>query len=182
MKSEQWNKTLYRLKQKVGKFKYPLAILLLGILLLAVPVDQEVSEPEVTNAQESQLQVTDELQQMEEELDMILSQIDGAGKVEVMLRYATSSRTVYQTDSSQEVHTESESKQTKTDIQTVIASQSSGVDAPVVVQTICPKFQGALVVAQGAGSAEVRLNLVNAVSSLTGLGADKITVIKMKSK
>ena len=35
-------------------------------------------------------------------------------------------------------------------------------------------------VAQGAGNAAVRLELVNAVSALLGLGTDKISVVKMK--
>ena len=39
---------------------------------------------------------------------------------------------------------------------------------------------GAVIVAEGAGQPSVKLALTNAVMSLTGLGADKITVIKMK--
>jgi len=39
---------------------------------------------------------------------------------------------------------------------------------------------GAVVVCQGADLAQVRLAVTNAVSSYTGLGCDKITVLKMK--
>ena len=39
---------------------------------------------------------------------------------------------------------------------------------------------GAVVVCQGADDAQVRLNVTNAVAAYTGLGSDKITVMKMK--
>ena len=45
---------------------------------------------------------------------------------------------------------------------------------------VYPQFQGALIVSEGADNAAVRWNIVSAVSSLTGLGTDKITVVKMK--
>ena len=40
--------------------------------------------------------------------------------------------------------------------------------------------QGAVVVCQGADHPQVRLNVTNAVAVYTGLGSDKITVMKMK--
>ena len=49
-------------------------------------------------------------------------------------------------------------------------------------KTLYPVYQGAVVVCEGAERAAVRLAIVEAVSSLTGLGSDKISVIKMKSK
>lgn len=39
---------------------------------------------------------------------------------------------------------------------------------------------GAVIVCRGAGDPGVRLNVTNAVAAYTGLGSDKITVMKMK--
>lgn len=185
MKKNEWNEKLKHVGQKLGKFKYPLMILLLGVLLLAIPARKDATptaNPEKETLSEPSQDEPDELGAMEEKLSSLLSQMEGAGRVRVMLRYATGSRVIYQTDSNQEVSSDTDSKQTKTEIQTVMASGSGGQDSPVATQTILPTFQGALIVAEGAGNSEVKLNLVNAVSSLTGLGADKITVIKMKSE
>ena len=63
---------------------------------------------------------------------------------------------------------------------TVLVNQGSGVQEAVKVQELGPSYQGALVVAQGAEDPEVRLALSQAVSALTGLGADKITICKGK--
>ena len=41
-------------------------------------------------------------------------------------------------------------------------------------------YQGAVVVCQGAGDSGVHLAVVQAVSVLTGLGSDKITVVQWK--
>jgi stage III sporulation protein AG len=49
------------------------------------------------------------------------------------------------------------------------------------MQTVlAPQYLGAIVVCQGADRSDVRLAIVEAVSALTGLGADKISVLKMK--
>ena len=52
---------------------------------------------------------------------------------------------------------------------------------PSVEQVLPPEYLGALVVAEGADNAAVRLELLRAVAGLTGLGTDRITVAKMKN-
>ena len=52
--------------------------------------------------------------------------------------------------------------------------QENGLD----IQKLMEK--GAVVIAEGADRPAVKLNLIQAVSSLTGLGMDQITVIKMR--
>lgn len=42
-------------------------------------------------------------------------------------------------------------------------------------------FTGAIILCQGADAAEVRLHIVEAVSAFTGLGSNRILVLKMKS-
>ena len=58
----------------------------------------------------------------------------------------------------------------------VTVGRGSGAQAVVPLQTVAPQFRGALVVCPGGGDAQVRLKLIEAVSALTGLGADKISV------
>ena len=59
----------------------------------------------------------------------------------------------------------------------VVVNTGSGQQTVVRLER-APVFQGAVVVSQGGDRAEVRLLLTQAVSSLTGLGADKITICK----
>ena len=49
-------------------------------------------------------------------------------------------------------------------------------DEPVVVRNVSPAYRGALVVCTGGGNAEVKLAVTQAVTALTGLSADRVTV------
>ena len=185
-----WKESASKLGKTLGKFKYPILILVLGLVLLAIPTgtfekkqsESPVSADPAQSVAEESNRADETLVDLETELEELLSQVEGAGAVHVMLRYAASPRTVYQTDSTQEIRTGTEEKETVTEIRTVLASGGSSKEEPVVVQVMSATFQGAVVVAQGADNARVKLDLVSAVSSLTGLGTDKITVIKMKSE
>ena len=61
--------------------------------------------------------------------------------------------------------------------ETVLVNSGGSQEAVLLTQRY-PTFQGALVVCQGGDDAEIRLTLTQAVSALTGLGADRITVCK----
>ena len=59
-----------------------------------------------------------------------------------------------------------------------MVSGGSGEDQVVVTRETYPQFRGALVVCQGADDPQVKLSVIEAVSALTGLGSDKISVIR----
>ena len=51
----------------------------------------------------------------------------------------------------------------------------------MTVKRVLPVFRGAVVLCDGADDASVRLSVTQAVSTVCGIGADKVTVLKMKS-
>lgn len=178
----KWSERTRGLMRQLGKFKYPLLVLLLGLVILAIPgrdAEAPPEEPAAPAAETAAEAAEDGLTSLEQRLSALLSKMEGAGRVEVILQYAAGPRVVYQTDSNQEVTTDAEGKRTVAQMETVL-SPGGSTDGPVTVQTIEPSFRGALIAAEGADDAAVKLDLVSAVSSLTGLGADDITVIKMK--
>ncbi len=61
---------------------------------------------------------------------------------------------------------------------TALLSQIEGVGEATVLLSAA----GAVVVCAGAESPSVRLNVTNAVSAYTGLGSDKITVMKLQNE
>ena len=58
--------------------------------------------------------------------------------------------------------------------------RGSGSQETVTVQEIYPRYQGALLVCAGGDDPTVRLQLTEAMSALTGLGADKISISQGK--
>ena len=65
--------------------------------------------------------------------------------------------------------------------QVLTVNRGSGRQEVVVTRRMYPVYQGAVVVCQGAGDSRVRLTVVDAVSVLTGLSSDKISVVKWKN-
>lgn len=160
--------------KQLQKFKYPAMILLLGLLLLLWP-GKNVSAPV---PEEAPAETVSEEQSIQEQVERILSCMEGAGKVRVLLTKSSGDETVYQTDVTQSHSADGTESRTET---TVLIDQAGGGEAPAVIRTVYGAYQGAVVACEGADRAKVRLEMVNAVASLTGLSADRITVIKMKS-
>ena len=166
------------------RYRYPALILLLGLGLMlwpfhskekdqpvqALPVQTEVSEDEEAGYRK----------RMESELAKILSEIDGAGQVRVMLTLRYSKTAQYQTNEESQTQNDGSKINASKRTETVILSRGSSYNEPAVIRQVYPVFQGALIVSQGGDNAAVRYQIVNAVSALLGIGTDQITVVKMK--
>lgn len=150
----------------VKKYRYVLLVLLAGIFLMALP-----STSETTKTVEESRDISDEKNDLQHDLEEILSQIDGAGKVRVLLTQSKGELTLYQTD--EDISDTQDSHDIRRE--TVILSQSG-----LIKQVNPPVYQGAIVICQGGNNAAVRLAVVEAVSNATGLTTDHITVLKMK--
>lgn len=157
------------------KYKYAVLVLLLGIALMLLPFGKKEETTE-TEVQVETLSDEAYAQTLEQRLEDMLCQVSGAGQVRVMLTLQTGSRTEYQTDT-QISDSETQSQEER---KTVILSEGSAYDKAAVSAVQYPRFQGALILCQGADQSTVRLSLVNAVAALTGLSSGQITVIKMK--
>lgn len=181
---KQYQDWLRKAPDLLKKYRYPILVLLAGLVLTMWPFGKKqtasarVEETEPKAAAE--IEPWDYRARTEADLEQILSQIEGAGRVRVMLTLRTGPETVYQTDVSSQSQSEGEKTSVSSKTETVILSRGSSYNEPAVVRERYPQFQGALIVSEGGGSAEIRLQLVSAVSALLGIGTDQITVVKMK--
>lgn len=159
------------LREGWGKYKYIFLLLLAGAVLLLLPSGETERESMTLSATE---EARDEFsrEELEERLEQALSQIEGAGRVTVVLTLEESARQVL----AQEGKVGESSHETET----VLVNRGSGYQETVRLQELAPDYRGALVVAQGADDPAVRLALSQAVSALTGLGADRVTICKGK--
>jgi len=164
-----WLKLSNTLKDGLSRYKFVLLILCVGILLMTVPEKKQQPDAEPTAVVHAPARDT------ASELTEILEQIRGVGKVRVMLTEAAGAQTIYQTDEDRSQNGESSSVR----LETVIISSGSGEQG--LIQTVTPPvYLGAIVVCQGGADPSVRLAVTQAVSVITGIGTDRITVLKMK--
>ena len=52
---------------------------------------------------------------------------------------------------------------------------------PITEKVIMPKIEGAIIIAQGGENATIKVNIIQAVSAVTGLATHKIQVFKMSN-
>ncbi len=157
----------------IKRYKYVLIVILAGVLLLLWPSGKKESGAAKQTAGLTGAEEDFSVEALEARLGEVLSKVDGAGDVSVVLTVRSGMERVLATDTSVE-QSEGEHSREET---TVVISTGSGQEAVLVAQHY-PTFQGALVVCRGGGDPEVRLLLTRAVSALTGLGSDRITVCK----
>jgi stage III sporulation protein AG len=159
------------------KYKYVGLVILIGVILLAWPSgDKKKSDsPSHTDQSTAQNSTT---AGMEERMKKILSKIDGVGNLQLMLTVDSEGKhqLAQNTELSYSGQTTSPDEYSKK-TETVVISGDSG-DETVVTGNSGPVYRGALVVCQGADNPEVRLAVTNAVAALTGLGSDRITVVR----
>lgn len=166
----EWLKHSDRTRELISKYRYVLVVLLAGLILMLVPHTQDAPQ---TTAPVSYENPENDL---EEKLSQLLCQLEGAGKVKVLLTEAASEKYIYQTDESSDTTEKTGSLRRET----VIVTDDQRKETGLVLQTVSPIYMGAVVLCQGANSAAVRLAVIEAVSNATGLASNQITVLKMK--
>ena len=168
----QLGEQLQKVMHGIKKYKYALLVLLLGMALLLIPSKKEEAPAEVETRN-----TTEYAQSMEQRLTQVLSQVEGVGKVQVVLTLANEGTIHYHSDVQLVSENGSAEREER---KTVILSEGSAYDKAAVSSVDTPSFQGALIVCEGGGNASVRLKLTQAVAALTGLSSEKITVVTMK--
>ena len=153
------------------KYKYAALILVVGIVLMLLPASGSKNTGTSTNSEKEKAEIS-----IEEQMESLLSVVEGAGKVKVFLSVDIGEEIIYQTDQDASVSGDSESTNSKTVIIQDINRNESGL----IRKVNAASYKGAIIVCQGADSSTVRLAIIDAVSNVTGLGSDRISVLKMK--
>ncbi len=192
-----------------------LIMVLLGILLLVIawPVKKEKDESLSQSGQWDSDRVTLDLSKdksvdltkgeigissmeqeyaayLEEELERLLTTMDGVGAVKVMITLEDKGETLVEKDQvtrregTTEVDSAGGSRNT-TDISmeesTVFSGQGS-LETPFIRQVKYPRVSGVAVSAEGGGNAETVQKITKAIQALFGIEPHKIIIVKMISR
>ena len=151
--------------------KYIAAVL--AILLLAVLCNGLLRQ----NGQQGNVQTKETIQSLDEEqkLSQILSGIDGAGQVQVMITYASGPEIVPASVSS--VNTSQQDAAYTSSSRTEPASAQDGA---IVLKELSPQIKGVVVIAEGADDVAVKLDLLQATVTVLQIDADQVDVFTMQ--
>lgn len=126
------------------------------------------------------------IKEMEAKAESLLSGVNGAGQVKVMITLRASSEQVVEKDmpvtrsqtSEQDSQGGSRMVSEFATEDATVYRKGNGYEEPYVVKTLSPSVEGVVVVAQGAGNGEVSKNLSEAVQILFGVEAHRVKVLK----
>jgi len=166
-------KVLSLAKAGFKRYSWAAAVLLAGVLLLATGSSCNGGRKDIEGTKNVELEEFD-LDEFEDSLCGRLSEISGVGRVSLMLSLEETEEAVYAVNVRR---TDGGSQSYESDL-AVISDRSYG-EAPVTLKRRLPSFRGAVVLCDGADDAKVRLAVTTAVSTVCGIGSDKVTVLKM---
>ncbi len=183
-------------------------LVLAGILLavIALPAKEQNTDPEnAISASEQNIQQTgyategkfEEYESLyaytaylEQKLENILADMNGVGKVKVMITLETSKERIVEKDASLNRNTTTENDSAGGS-RSIYQSESGEItvyekdgteEIPYVKKTILPKISGVLIVAEGAGKGNVTMSITQIAQALFDLEAHKVKVEAMSEK
>ena len=188
-----WKKWIERGK-KVGVMRLALLIIA-GVLLLLSSFGGQENKKEEKKSETKQLEQLEEYQlntyieNMESRLTNVLSQVDGIGKVQVMITAKSTQEKVvlkdvpYKKSTVKEQDgsgTTKESTEMTGEEGTVLEKQQDGSENPYITKEIQPEIEGVIVIAQGVEEKRIQAEINDAVVALFSVPSHKIKVMKMK--
>ena len=169
-----------------------MALLAAGLLLALIvwpsdPKDGQTPAPPETNAAGGTMENYEK--EIEKRLVKLLSQIDGAGQVEVMVTLKASSEQIVKSDTTRQESLVRETDanggvRNNSDVsessQTVLTG-GAGASEPLIIGETMPKIEGVVVACEGGDRASVRSEISAALQALFDIDLHKIKVCKMAS-
>lgn len=141
-----------------------LAVLLsLGIFLM---LSSNINKSEVS------VKATFSEEKLSKSLEDILSKVEGAGDVKVLINYNQSGEKI--------IAYETESKNKEEEINEKNQVVYDGNKTPFVLKEYMPTIEGVIIVAQGGNNEYVKNQLISGTVALLGIDSHKIEVLKMK--
>ena len=124
----------------------------------------------------------------EEDLEKVLSNIKGAGKVKVMITYDNGVEDVFAVNTEKKTDTVSEksangkskNSETVTESKTLVTFKNDNGEEALVIVENEPKVKGVIVVAQGADNVNVKLDLQKAVETILQIKSSQVEIFVMK--
>lgn len=127
----------------------------------------------------------DYVRELENDLSSILSKIQGAGRVSVMITLESGTEIIPAKDESvsDKVTNEKDTSggtriinEKTTDDKVVFAAAQGGNSKPLIIKEMNPEIKGVIVVAEGAKDSRVKLKISQAVQTVLDIPAYRVTV------
>lgn len=179
--------TFFQRIKKIKNIEVIFCIVLIAIMLLLYSARINKNNNE-DDSQVSVNQVISSYTETEQKLAKILSSIEGAGKVNVLITYDGTSQLVTADSVTKNISTRTDdsggfnlvssiSDETLTPVLVMV----DGTPTPLILKEINPQIEGVIIVAEGANSIKVRLEILKAASTALNIDKNKIEIFTMNN-
>ena len=178
-KTSIWEK--FPFLQKIKNIKHiELILLCIFAIVLVIIYSSSTKSTKSATSSSSEFSVQEYSLYLENKLSNILSNISGAGAVKVMITLDGGMKYEYAKESeeiitSNEIGGSTNIKTTKNE--EVVLVTINGKTTPLVIRESFPDVCGVVVVASGAKNAQVKLNIMKAVTTLLQVKEDCIQIM-----
>lgn len=164
------------LTKEGSKVKIIVAIGLIGIILIFASDIFSKNNTSDHSLPSQSADYNDYVENLEKKLENIISSIDGVGECKVMIILENTNESVYATDNERKTDAQGENTQDKY----VIYNSDNG-ETPVLIKEYFPTVQGVSIVCSGGNNIEVKEKIINTVTALFNIAANRVSVSKIKS-
>lgn len=169
-------KAVEKILEKIKRDKKIAAIVCVGLAgIIMLSLSEIMPANEASSDKKSEEAATDIRDSYEEDIEKrltkIVSQINGAGRTQVMVTLDSGDENVYAVkEKSNDGSRERE----------YIVIDSDDSESGLLLKVIEPEIRGVAVVCEGADSANVRQEIVATVSAVLGITTNRISIAKIK--
>ncbi len=163
-------------------------LLLIGVLLMVISIPTKKNVNETKKSEESTEIQTDEYayaEQLESQLESILTEVEGVGTVSVMVTLQSSAEQIVEKDIREEAEelAETDSQGGNRDTKNTVREEETiykdgDSQSPYVRKALMPRVEGVLVVAEGGNQPVVVKNITEVIQALFGIESHKIKIVK----
>lgn len=176
------NELLSRFKNfKISKKNMILIGLSVLVAFFLVLGEFSGSDEELASAENTTVYAAQYTEKTEKELEKMISNIHGAGKVSVMITLESCYENVYAKGSTVKNEQNESSLQSEIQEEYIIVKNGSNNEDCLVIKVYEPSVKGVAVVAEGADNASVKNAIIQTVCALFDISSAKVSVEKMQT-
>jgi len=148
-----------------------------GILFVVLPTFWDNTNSDLQSEEVIQNpQPNDYALYLSNQLENILGEIEGVGKICVMVTLEKEEECIYATDLSQDIQTPEQQQKD----QKHVVIEKNGQEEALVTTRITPKIQGVIIVCEGGNNPVVVKKLTDAVTASLNIGPSRVSVSNSK--
>lgn len=163
------------LVERLKKDKKALFTVMFGLLGMLLILLSELPFFSSSEKKETHNESAGICENLEQEVEKLISKINGAGKVSVMLTYESDGERVFAKDTETKTQQNDNSQSNE---KYIIVDSSQG-ETGLLVKVIYPRVRGVAVVCSGGADPTVRSEISAVLSALFDIGSNRISIASM---